>query len=156
METEENIEESAPEQNSAAVFAECLLNQVNSNDVWSMKVLQREMLSRFEKTNEMLINFNMLSSSRYNVTAEDFRKHTLMLYDMKKDLDLVFKRIRVLKQRLSKTYPEAFAVCSDICSMSERLDDGEQETETATSSDQPSTSTTITSITPDKDGETQS
>lgn len=51
-------------------------------------------LSRFEKTNEMLINFNILSANRFEATVKDFQKHTQLLFDMKKDLDTVFKRIR--------------------------------------------------------------
>ncbi|KAK6179539.1 hypothetical protein SNE40_011871 [Patella caerulea] len=137
---EEKEDEIEQQKDASTVFAKSLANQVNPNDVASMKVIQREMLSRFEKTNEMLINFNMLSSSRFNVTADEFQKHTAMLYDMKKDLDSVFKRIRVLKQRLGKTYPEAFSVCSDICSLSERLDD-EEVPEARSSVAQPSSST---------------
>lgn len=51
-------------------------------------------LSRYEKTNEMLINFNLLSSSRYEVTVKEFQNHTQLLSDMKRDLDSIFKRIR--------------------------------------------------------------
>lgn len=51
-------------------------------------------LSRYEKTNEMLINFNLLSLSRYEATSQEFKKHTQVLYEMKKDLDNVFRRIR--------------------------------------------------------------
>ena len=51
-------------------------------------------LQRFEKTNEMLLNFNALSKGRYETTQQEFRKHTLLLSSMKKDLDAVFKRIR--------------------------------------------------------------
>jgi hypothetical protein len=57
----------------------------------------------------MLINFNQLSFQRYEASVQDFQKHTQLLFDMKKDLDSIFKRIRSLKQRLSKTYPDAFA-----------------------------------------------
>lgn len=53
-------------------------------------------LSRFEKTNEMLINFNILSANRFAVTSAQFRQNTQLLYDMKKDLDSIFKRIRYL------------------------------------------------------------
>ena len=51
-------------------------------------------LSRYEKTNEMLINFNILSSGRFQTTQQTFVKHTELLSDMKADLDSVFKRIR--------------------------------------------------------------
>jgi len=51
-------------------------------------------MSRFEKTNEMLLNFNRLSDARYEQTQTDFRKHIHLLHDMRKDLDNIFRRIR--------------------------------------------------------------
>ena len=51
-------------------------------------------LMRFEKTNEMLLNFNGLSMARFETTQQEFRKHTQLLSEMKTDLDNVFKRIR--------------------------------------------------------------
>jgi len=51
-------------------------------------------MSRFEKTNEMLLNFNRLSDARYDSTQADFRKHINLLHDMRKDLDSIFRRIR--------------------------------------------------------------
>jgi len=51
-------------------------------------------MSRFEKTNEMLLNFNRLSDARYESTQTDFRKHIHLLHDMRKDLDNIFRRIR--------------------------------------------------------------
>lgn len=56
-------------------------------------------LSRYEKTNEMLINFNMLSSARCEATTQEFRQHTIVLGQMKADLDIVFRRIRYNVQR---------------------------------------------------------
>ena len=44
----------------------------------------------------MLLNFNALSKGRYETTQQEFRKHTLLLSSMKKDLDAVFKRIRYI------------------------------------------------------------
>ncbi|XP_060080793.1 kxDL motif-containing protein 1-like [Ylistrum balloti] len=109
---------------SSVAFTEALMEQIKGADVAAMVELQRDMLSRYEKTNEMLINFNMLSSTRFDATSQAFRSHTLLLYDMKKDLDAVFRRIRSLKQRLSKMYPEAFSACSDVYNV---LEDGEEE-----------------------------
>lgn len=51
-------------------------------------------LDRFEKTNEMLLNFNNLSSVRMQQMNERFLHHTKMLVEMKKDLDSIFRRIR--------------------------------------------------------------
>jgi len=57
-------------------------------------------LSRFEKTNEMLLNFNVLSTARYESTQLDFRRHVQMLIETKKDLDIVFKRIRLVRDHV--------------------------------------------------------
>lgn len=51
-------------------------------------------LDRFEKTNEMLINFNGLSNVRLQQMNEHFLLHTRTLLEMKKDLDSIFRRIR--------------------------------------------------------------
>ena len=51
-------------------------------------------LDRFEKTNEMLLNFNNLSSLRMQQMNERFLHHTKTLVEMKKDLDSIFRRIR--------------------------------------------------------------
>ncbi|XP_076465089.1 uncharacterized protein LOC143296938 isoform X2 [Babylonia areolata] len=127
----------------ALVFAGAMMQQVNTEDVANMVQVQRGMLQRFEKTNEMLINFNQLSSTRYEASVKDFQQHTQLLYDMKKDLDSIFKRIRVLKQRLSKSYPEAFAACSSIIMMEEEEEDASTTTTAAATGS--TTTTTSTS-----------
>uniref|UniRef100_A0A670Z439 KxDL motif-containing protein 1 n=1 Tax=Pseudonaja textilis TaxID=8673 RepID=A0A670Z439_PSETE len=66
-------------------------------------------LDRFEKTNEMLLNFNNLSGVRMQQMNERFLHHTRTLVEMKKDLDSIFRRIRTLKGKLAKQYPEAFS-----------------------------------------------
>lgn len=53
-------------------------------------------LDRFEKTNEMLINFNGLSNVRLQQMNERFLLHTRTLVEMKKDLDSIFRRIRLV------------------------------------------------------------
>lgn len=98
----------------AETVASSLIEQINVEDIRNMVSVQRDMLSRFEKTNEMLINFNILSGNRFAVTSQVFKRHTTLMYDMKKDLDVIFKRIRVLKQRLGKMYPDAFKACNDV------------------------------------------
>lgn len=120
----------------AVVFASTLVGQVNREDVSSMVQVQRDMLSRYEKTNEMLINFNLLSASRYEASVKDFQIHTQLLADMRQDLDSIFKRIRVLKQRLSKSYPEAFVACSSVIMMED--DDDFEDSHDSTAGTQPS------------------
>lgn len=66
-------------------------------------------LQRFEKTNEMLTNCNALSVNRLKSAGSEFKKHTQLLLEMKKDLDSIFKRIRVMKTKLASQYPQAFS-----------------------------------------------
>lgn len=66
-------------------------------------------LQRFEKTNEMLLNCNALSQSRLKIASDDFKKHTKLLNEMKKDLDYIFKKVRNIKSKLSTQYPQPFA-----------------------------------------------
>ncbi|XP_071479398.1 kxDL motif-containing protein 1-like [Diadema antillarum] len=96
-------------------FVDSLLSMVNHEDLLAILSAQSQMLVRFEKTNEMLSNFNRLSAKRYEKTVEQFKEHTDTLLKMKKDLDSVFRRIRGLKRKLATDYPQAFvAALEDI------------------------------------------
>ncbi|XP_033634899.1 kxDL motif-containing protein 1-like [Asterias rubens] len=109
-------------------FVSSLTSMVNREDTIAILRAQTHMLSRFEKTNETLSNFNKLSAVRYEKTIEQFKKHTQVLMDMKRDLDIVFRKIRVLKDKLSTEYPVAFEASFKEIS---RLDDEEEEEEFA-------------------------
>ncbi|XP_075706824.1 kxDL motif-containing protein 1 isoform X2 [Rhinoderma darwinii] len=97
------------EPGASGVFCSRILNMVNSEDVNAIILAQRHMLDRFEKTNEMLLNFNSLSNARLQQMSDRFLHHTRTLVEMKKDLDLIFRRIRMLKGKLAKQYPESFS-----------------------------------------------
>ncbi|XP_068595815.1 kxDL motif-containing protein 1 [Brachionichthys hirsutus] len=97
------------EPTASGVFCNRMLSMVNSEDVNAIIQAQRHMLDRFEKTNEMLINFNGLSNVRLQQMNDHFLLHTRTLVEMKKDLDSIFRRIRMLKGKISKQYPEAFS-----------------------------------------------
>ncbi|KAH8368769.1 hypothetical protein KR084_011493 [Drosophila pseudotakahashii] len=96
--------------NSAAeAFIQSLAGMVNQGDVETMIRAQKQMLQRFEKTNEMLLNCNALSQSRLKSASEDFKRHVKCLNDMKKDLDYIFRKIRVIKQKLQLQFPAIYA-----------------------------------------------
>ncbi|KAH8300737.1 kxDL motif-containing protein CG10681 [Drosophila kikkawai] len=96
--------------NSAAeAFIQSLAGMVNQGDVETMIRAQKQMLQRFEKTNEMLLNCNALSQSRLKSASEDFKRHVKCLNDMKKDLDYIFRKIRVIKQKLQQQFPAIYA-----------------------------------------------
>ncbi|UYV64483.1 KXD1 [Cordylochernes scorpioides] len=91
-----------------------IIEQVKDEDVESIIKSQQHMLSRFEKTNEMLSNCNALSAIRLEAATREFRRHVQLLTDMKKDLDSVFRRIRIVKTKLSQQYPAAFSAVSPV------------------------------------------
>ncbi|MGH0150606.1 UNVERIFIED_CONTAM: hypothetical protein FKN15_019614 [Acipenser sinensis] len=93
---------------ASGMFCGRMLSMVNSEDVNAIIQAQKHMLDRFEKTNEMLLNFNGLSNVRLQQMNDRFQHHTRTLLEMKKDLDSIFRRIRTLKGKISKQYPDAF------------------------------------------------
>ncbi|XP_053618335.1 kxDL motif-containing protein CG10681 [Plodia interpunctella] len=94
---------SAPE-----VFVQGLAGMVDQSDVETIIRAQKNMLQRFEKTTEMLTNCNQLSASRLRAASVEFKKHTQLLLEMKKDLEFIFKKIRAIKSKLSSQYPDAY------------------------------------------------
>ncbi|XP_011300966.1 kxDL motif-containing protein CG10681 [Fopius arisanus] len=89
------------------VFIQGLAGIVDQQDVESMIRAQKQMLQRFEKTNEMLTNCNQLSVNRLKSAGIELKKHTALLVEMKKDLDYIFKKIRVVRNKLNQQYPQA-------------------------------------------------
>jgi len=96
------------ENQAADAFVSLLVNLVRDEDVDTIIDSQKHMLTRFEKTNEMLVNCNALAMQRFEVASKDLKGHTQQLVDMKRDLDSVFRRIRFLRMKLTQQYPEAF------------------------------------------------
>jgi len=122
--TQENESQHSSEDLSASsAFAEALAGQVNQQDVDCMIQAQKHMMLRFEKTNEMLINCNALSTIRFHMASQEFKRHTQLLLEMKKDLDIVFRRVRNLKAKLSSQYPQAFQACSTVHHVLEEKDE---------------------------------
>lgn len=134
------------EPTASGVFCNRMLSMVNSEDVNAIIQAQRHMLDRFEKTNEMLINFNGLSNVRLQQMNERFMLHTRTLVEMKKDLDSIFRRIRTLKGKIAKQYPEAFSNIHELPSLE---DDDDDEFDPAL----PSVATTTTTATSEQSTE---
>jgi hypothetical protein len=84
-------------------------------------------LQRFEKTNEMLLNCNALSESRIKSTEEDFKKHIKMIGEMRKDLDIIFRKIKSVKAKLQTQYPDV------VSQVQMQEDDNEDDEEGAVS-----------------------
>ncbi|KAL0967983.1 hypothetical protein UPYG_G00260630 [Umbra pygmaea] len=133
------------EPTASGMFCNRMLSMVNSEDVNAIIQAQRHMLDRFEKTNEMLINFNGLSNVRLQQMNEHFLLHTRTLVEMKKDLDSIFRRIRTLKSKIAKQYPDAFSNIHE----SPVLEDDNDEFESVP----PSVATTVATVTSEQSTE---
>ena len=83
-------------------------SMVNGADVRMIAAVQQQMLDRFEKTNAKLDSFNLVSASKLDELMLKYQAHTNLLVEAKKDLHSVFRRIRILKETLSKEHPVAF------------------------------------------------
>jgi hypothetical protein len=57
----------------------------------------------------MLYNCNAVSAARFQNAARDFKKHTALLQEMRKDVDNIFRRIRSIKAKISQQHPQAYA-----------------------------------------------
>uniref|UniRef100_G3QPN4 KxDL motif-containing protein 1 n=1 Tax=Gorilla gorilla gorilla TaxID=9595 RepID=G3QPN4_GORGO len=127
---------------ASRVFCGRILSMVNTDDVNAIILAQKNMLDRFEKTNEMLLNFNNLSSARLQQMSERFLHHTRTLVEMKRDLDSIFRRIRLhcalkclgqfqpwdkilttLKGKLARQHPEAFSHIPEASFLEEEDED---------------------------------
>lgn len=71
----------------------------------------------------MLLNCNALSVGRLKTAGEDFKKHTKLLSEMKKDLDYIFKKIRIIKTKVSVQHPDAYAAALPKNSFAEEAED---------------------------------
>ncbi|OQV24206.1 hypothetical protein BV898_02153 [Hypsibius exemplaris] len=85
---------------------------------------QREMLGKLEKANETLETCNILSFQRLEAYTPDFKNHVKLLVDMKKDLDSVYKRLRIVQTKVARLYPANYA---DAVSKAEMNEEEEAE-----------------------------
>ncbi|VVC96858.1 kxDL motif-containing protein CG10681 [Leptidea sinapis] len=133
---------SAPE-----VFVQGLAGIVDQSDVEMIIRAQKTMLQRFEKTTEMLTNCNQLSASRFRAASTEFKKHTQLLLDMKKDLEYIFKKIRAIKTKLSTQYPEAYKIAIEAAAAKQKPSEDIEEAKISASRTQPKMVTTVSTET---------
>lgn len=113
---------------ASEVLVQGLAGVVSQDDVGLMVLSQKEMLQRFEKTNEMLINVNNLSTSRLDRANKDFKNHTQNMLNMKRDLEHIFKRLKLIKEKLKAQCPEAY---SSVIANDDVIEEEDDEYDTA-------------------------
>ncbi|CAG2118788.1 unnamed protein product [Medioppia subpectinata] len=106
---------------------------VDSQHVDAVLDSQTNMLSMYEKSNEMLVNCNALAVHRFTHTSVAVQRYVQQLTDLRKDLDSVYHRIKFMKLKLSQQYSHAFkgvslsitidVSCGNVCN---RLDEEEE------------------------------
>ncbi|CAF1117835.1 unnamed protein product [Adineta steineri] len=127
---EENTDStiSASDTTTASSIVHLFLNETNKQDVDGLLNIQSSLLEQLDKSNEILDGINKISAKRYIDATREFTNHTQLLTTIKTDLDTIFKRIKLLKMRLNKKYPEAY---SSVIQMSsnrhDSLDDEEDD-----------------------------
>lgn len=56
----------------------------------------------------MLVNCNALSQIHLQKATLEFKKHIQLLHELKRDLDNIFKRVKVLKNKTASQYPQQY------------------------------------------------
>ncbi|VDM96961.1 unnamed protein product [Onchocerca ochengi] len=67
-----------------------------------------DILTQFEKTNEMLTNCCILSAQRLEKARKDLAENRQLILEMKSDLESIFRRIRVFKQNYITKYADVY------------------------------------------------
>nr|CAG4648201.1 EOG090X0CBU [Moina brachiata] len=110
------------------VFVQGCAGFTNQHDIEQMIRAQKQMLQRFEKTNEMLVNCNALSQIHLQKATSEFKKHIQLLHELKRDLDNIFKRVKVLKVKTATQYPQQY---QDAVNYVQPVLEEEEETSTS-------------------------
>lgn len=111
---------------SASSMSSSTSSNVKDGDYWLDERMlgavlhdQREMLAKLEKANETLETCNSLSVQRTQAYGNDFKQHVRLLLDMKRDLDSLYKRLRIVQTKVGKLYPTQYANAVSKAEMNE-------------------------------------
>lgn len=85
---------------------------VKKEDVDHILDCQTTLLTKLEKTNEMLHTINELSEHRIGKLAADMKANTRLLVSVKRELGLVLRRIENCKKILQKSFPDEYLTAS--------------------------------------------
>jgi len=94
------------DESTATVFAKEAIGLVNHEDIAHILELQSHIHQKLQHSQESLTSFNEFSAALYKNMNNNFETHTELMKNMKKDLDVIFRRIRDLKVTLAGALPE--------------------------------------------------
>ncbi len=96
----------------SSIQQETWMNIVCQKDVNSIRQSQVQTSRKFEETNEMLHQFNILSEATFIELQSCFKKHEQVLKNLNTNLNGIFRRLRVLNEKLKNKYPESYKATS--------------------------------------------
>ena len=99
------------------LFMDRFTDLIHHDNVQDIRETQVQMLHTLELSNSKLSSLNDISERTYEQNVAEFRHSIKMLQDMKKQLDSIFRRIRILKGRVAAGYPEAYAAALEAGSI---------------------------------------
>lgn len=112
---------------------------LRKEDISNVLAAQQGLLTHLEKTNAMLQTVNELSSQRLDSLTSQLRSYTRLLVSMKRELNIILKRIDSVKKSLMCQYPPEYQGAANVVGAAWK---GELEAESETSSP-PQNSTTF-------------
>eukprot|EP01135_Chromosphaera_perkinsii_P008604 Nk52_evm46s1401 gene=Nk52_evmTU46s1401 len=90
------------------VFCENVLGFVSRDQLEEAMAIQLKTKERFEEINEKLTSINQYSAREFREMSKAFKDHTTLLLNLKKNLDSLAKRIRVIKTQVQQKYPKEY------------------------------------------------
>ena len=91
------------------LFMDRFTDLVHHENIGAIRETQSQMLHTLELSNSKLSSLNDISEKTFDQNVSELRQSIKMLQDMKKQLDSIFRRIRILKGRVAVVYPQAYA-----------------------------------------------
>eukprot|EP00698_Gefionella_okellyi_P022840 TRINITY_DN7643_c0_g1_i1.p1 TRINITY_DN7643_c0_g1~~TRINITY_DN7643_c0_g1_i1.p1 ORF type:complete len:111 (+),score=9.42 TRINITY_DN7643_c0_g1_i1:45-377(+) len=92
---------------SGAAVARRMEELVSDSDCSFIESTQVQILKRLQHANLEIARFNDHSRIQFALVAPIFTQYTKTMKELKKDLDVITKRIRALRIRLVKVVPQA-------------------------------------------------
>jgi len=85
-------------------FVEEVSHFVNKENLETLLNLQNGILDQLQKSNQTITSFNDFSSGAYVTLMKDYERRTKLLKEMKRDLEVIFRKIRNIKVKIQEKY----------------------------------------------------
>uniref|UniRef100_A0AC35TL77 KxDL domain-containing protein n=1 Tax=Rhabditophanes sp. KR3021 TaxID=114890 RepID=A0AC35TL77_9BILA len=95
-------------------LVDCLLTQVDDENVSEIIGMQKKCLDRLENTNEVLDHCQKISDQRFEETKNEVLIGQNKILMMKNDLEYVIRKIAIIKKTLKERYPKEYATSGSL------------------------------------------